>query len=56
MSWPAEERGGTGDRAFMAFKLHRFLSGAGLLCLRCPLASLACWKGWSTAGPSHSQT
>jgi hypothetical protein len=29
MSQPANERGGTGDRAFMAFKLHRFLSGAG---------------------------
>ncbi len=29
MSRPAKERGGTGDRAFMAFKLHRFMSGAG---------------------------
>jgi Lhr-like helicase len=29
MSRPANERSGTGDRAFMAFKLHRFLSGAG---------------------------
>jgi RAD3-like DEAD/DEAH box helicase len=29
MSKPASERGGAGDRAFMAFKLHRFLSGAG---------------------------
>jgi Lhr-like helicase len=29
MSQPANERGGTGERAFMAFKLHRFLSGAG---------------------------
>jgi hypothetical protein len=29
MSRPASERGGAGDRAFMAFKLHRFLSGAG---------------------------
>ena len=29
MSRPAEERGGTGDRAFLAFKLHRFISGAG---------------------------
>jgi Lhr-like helicase len=29
MSKPACERGGVGDRAFMAFKLHRFLSGAG---------------------------
>jgi hypothetical protein len=29
MSQPASERGGAGDRAFMAFKLHRFLSGAG---------------------------
>jgi hypothetical protein len=28
-SRPASERGGTGDRAFMAFKLHRFISGAG---------------------------
>ena len=29
MNRPANERGGNGDRAFMAFKLHRFLSGAG---------------------------
>lgn len=29
MSRPAAERGGSGSRAFMAFKLHRFLSGAG---------------------------
>jgi Lhr-like helicase len=29
MSQPTSERGGVGDRAFMAFKLHRFLSGAG---------------------------
>jgi Lhr-like helicase len=29
MSRPANERGGTGDRAFMAFKLHQFISGAG---------------------------
>ena len=29
MSKPARDRGGAGDRAFMAFKLHRFLSGAG---------------------------
>jgi hypothetical protein len=28
-SRPAHERGGTGDRAFLAFKLHRFISGAG---------------------------
>lgn len=28
-SRPAHERGGTGERAFMAFKLHRFISGAG---------------------------
>ena len=28
-SRPALERGGVGDRAFMAFKLHRFISGAG---------------------------
>jgi hypothetical protein len=28
-SRPAKERGGTGERAFMAFKLHRFISGAG---------------------------
>ena len=25
MGQPASERSGTGDRAFMAFKLHRFL-------------------------------
>ncbi len=29
MSRPSDERGGTGDRAFMAFKLHQFISGAG---------------------------
>lgn len=29
MSRPYSERGGTGDRAFMAFKLHQFISGAG---------------------------
>jgi Lhr-like helicase len=29
MSRPAHERGGKGERAFLAFKLHRFLSGAG---------------------------
>jgi len=29
MSRPAHERRGTGDRAFLAFKLHRFISGAG---------------------------
>ena len=29
MSRPASERGGSGDRAFLAFKLHRFISGAG---------------------------
>jgi hypothetical protein len=28
MSQPANERAGTSDRVFMAFKLHRFLSGA----------------------------
>jgi len=28
-SRPARERGGDGDRAFLAFKLHRFISGAG---------------------------
>jgi len=31
MSRPASERGGTGDRAFLAFKLHQFFSGAGLV-------------------------
>ncbi len=31
MSLPSGERGGTGDRAFMAFKLHRFVSGAGFV-------------------------
>lgn len=29
MSRPSNERGGTSDRAFMAFKLHQFISGAG---------------------------
>ncbi|MBV9203451.1 MAG: DEAD/DEAH box helicase [Alphaproteobacteria bacterium] len=29
MSRPASERGGAGERAFLAFKLHRFFSGAG---------------------------
>jgi hypothetical protein len=28
-SRPAQGRGGVGDRAFLAFKLHRFISGAG---------------------------
>ncbi len=31
MSRPASERGGIGDRAFLAFKLHRFISGAGFV-------------------------
>ncbi|MDA8049847.1 MAG: DEAD/DEAH box helicase [Rhodospirillales bacterium] len=31
MSRPANERGGAGDRAFLAFKLHQFISGAGTL-------------------------
>jgi Lhr-like helicase len=31
MSKPASERGGIGDRAFLAFKLHQFFSGAGRL-------------------------
>lgn len=29
MSVPEKDRGGKGEQAFMAFKLHRFLSGAG---------------------------
>jgi hypothetical protein len=30
--------------------------GHGMLpCLRCPLASLARWQGWSMVGPFHSQ-
>jgi Lhr-like helicase len=29
MSRPGEDRGGSGERAFLAFKLHRFVSGAG---------------------------
>lgn len=29
VSLPEDQRGGSGDRAFLAFKLHRFLSGAG---------------------------
>jgi superfamily II DNA or RNA helicase len=29
VSLPEEQRGGTGDGAFLAFKLHRFISGAG---------------------------
>lgn len=29
MSRPSDQRGGSGSRAFLAFKLHRFLSGAG---------------------------
>lgn len=29
MSKPGSQRGGTGQRAFLAFKLHRFISGAG---------------------------
>ncbi|MGH7103998.1 MAG: DEAD/DEAH box helicase [Acetobacteraceae bacterium] len=31
MSRPASERGGSGDRAFLAFKLHQFIGGAGTL-------------------------
>ncbi len=31
MSKPAAERGGNSDRAFLAFKLHQFFSGAGRL-------------------------
>ncbi len=31
MSKPASERGGNSDRAFLAFKLHQFFSGAGRL-------------------------
>ncbi len=30
MSRPVSERGGAGARAFLAFKLHQFISGAGL--------------------------
>lgn len=29
MSRPSDQRGGSGSRAFLAFKLHRFISGAG---------------------------
>lgn len=29
VSLPEDQRGGTGDGAFLAFKLHRFISGAG---------------------------
>ncbi len=29
MSLPEKERGGVGDRAFLAFKLHRFVAGSG---------------------------
>lgn len=31
MGTPQKERGGTSDRAFLAFKLHRFISGAGFV-------------------------
>jgi Lhr-like helicase len=31
MNRPATERGGIGERAFLAFKLHQFISGAGQL-------------------------
>ncbi len=31
MSKPAVDRGGKGERAFLAFKLHRFISGAGFV-------------------------
>ena len=31
MSRSSSERGGKGDRAFLAFKLHRFISGAGFV-------------------------
>lgn len=36
MGRPAKERGGSGDRAFLAFKLHQFIAGAGR-----PYATLA---------------
>ncbi|MFD2233198.1 DEAD/DEAH box helicase [Phaeospirillum tilakii] len=29
LSQPGDQRGGTGGRSFLAFKLHRFISGAG---------------------------
>ena len=31
MSRPSSERGGSGERAFLAFKLHRFIAGAGFV-------------------------
>lgn len=31
MSRPSRERGGDGSRAFLAFKLHQFISGAGVV-------------------------
>ena len=31
MNRPASQRGGTGARSFLAFKLHRFISGAGFV-------------------------
>jgi superfamily II DNA/RNA helicase len=31
MSRPSSERGGSSERAFLAFKLHRFISGAGFV-------------------------
>ena len=30
MSWPGEQRGAQGTRAFLAFKLHRFISGPAM--------------------------
>jgi ATP-dependent helicase YprA (DUF1998 family) len=32
MCKPGSQRGGAGSRAFLAFKLHRFISGAGNVC------------------------
>ena len=41
----------------LKFATEMMRPGAGLHADEArPLASLACWKSWSTAGPSHSRT
>src|SRR6202045_1847178 len=41
----------------LKFATEMMRPGAGLHADEArPLASLACWKGWSTTGPSHSRT
>ena len=50
VSLPEHERGGAKDGAFLAFKLHRFISGAGevfttLSAVQCRFSLLASFRG-----------